>query len=249
MDFGEYIKNCIVIEKYNTKDFIKTDPIQFPRKLYDRGMDIKDIEISAIISSWLSYGSRKVFLPIIRALHEIMNWQPYEFINSRKFASFKGEDSTMYRFYSYNDFYRLCDNLYIYYFYMYNGRSIGDVLKTEDDPLLKLIHMFDNINGFPKNKKSACKRLCLLLRWMVRNDDIVDMGLWNLDKSKLIIPLDTHVHKTALKYGITNRKQANMKTAIEITNYFKENFPDDPSIGDFALYGLGLKETEKIFEL
>ena len=132
---------------------------------------------------------------------------------------------------------------------MYNGRSIGDVLKTEDDPLLKLIHMFDNINGFPKNKKSACKRLCLLLRWMVRDDGIVDMGLWKLDKSKLIIPLDTHVHKTALKYGITKRKQADMKTAIEITNYFKENFPDDPAIGDFALYGLGLKETEKMFEL
>ena len=146
----------------------------------------------------------------------------------------------MYRFYSYNDFYRLCDNLYIYYFYMYNGRSIGDVLKTEDDPLLKLIHMFDNINGFPKNKKSACKRLCLLLRWMVRNDDIVDMGLWNLDKSKLIIPLDTHVHKIALKYGITKRKQADMKTAVEITNFFKRIFPDDPAKGDFALYGWGI---------
>ena len=44
MDFGEYIKNSLIIERYNTKDFIKTDPIQFPRKLYDRGMDIKDIE-------------------------------------------------------------------------------------------------------------------------------------------------------------------------------------------------------------
>ena len=67
MDFGEYIKNSLIIERYNTKDFIKTDPIQFPRKLYDRGMDIKDIEISAIISSWLSYGSRKAFLPVIQS--------------------------------------------------------------------------------------------------------------------------------------------------------------------------------------
>ena len=240
MDFGEYIKNCIVIEKYNTKDFIKTDPIQFPRRLYDCGMDIKDIEISAIISSWLSYGSRKVFLPVIQSLHEIMNWHPYEFIKNRKFESFEGIDSTMYRFYSYDDFYRLCGSLYIRYFYMHDGQSIGDVLKMYDDPLLKLIYMFDHINGFPKNKKSACKRLCLLLRWMVRDDGIVDMGLWKLDKSKLIIPLDTHVHKTALKYGITNRKQADMKTAVDITNFFKRIFPEDPAKGDFALYGLGI---------
>ena len=227
-------------EKYNTKKFIETDPVQFPRKLYDRGMDIKDIEISAIISSWLAYGSRKVFLPVIRVLHEIMNWQPFEFIKNREFASFKDMNFAMYRFNTYADFYRLCDNMYIYYFYMDDGQSIGDVLKTDDDPLLKLIHMFDNINGFPKNKKSACKRLCLLLRWMVRNDDIVDIGLWNLDKKLLIIPLDTHVHQMALKLGITTRTQTNMKTAVEITEFFKRIFPDDPAKGDFALYGWGI---------
>lgn len=247
MDFGEYIKNCIVIEKYNTKDFIKTDPIQFPRKLYDRGMDIKDIEISAIISSWLSYGSRKVFLPIIRILHEKMDWQPYKYIESKKWKRYMHNEQNLYRFHTWNDFYVLCNALHTYCCFL--DFTIEEIIKDDPDPIIGLIKSFDTVKGFPQDKRSACKRICMLLRWMVRDDGIVDMGLWKFPKSELIIPLDTHVHKTALKYGITKRKQADMKTAIEITNYFKESFPDDPAIGDFALYGLGLKETEKIFEL
>ena len=247
MDFGEYIKNCIVIEKYNTKDFIKTDPIQFPRKLYDWGMDIKDIEISAIISSWLSYGSRKAFLPVIQSLHEIMNWQPYNYIKSEKWERYINNDNTLYRFYTWGDFYDLCSALHTYSCCF--GSPIEKTIDYYTDPITGIIVSFSGIKGFPNDKRSACKRICMLLRWMVRDDGIVDMGLWKFPKSELIIPLDTHVHKTALKYGITKRKQADMKTAIEITNYFKESFPDDPAIGDFALYGLGLKETEKIFEL
>lgn len=236
---------ALLADKYNTKDFIKSDPIQFPRRLYDQGARLEDVEISAIISSWLAYGSRSVFFQVIGGLHQIMGWNPYEFIRNRAYKSFRDGKSTLYRFYAYDDFYRLCENLHIYYFSMYKGYAIGDVLLRVDDPFKKLIDMFDNIKGFPTCNKSACKRLNMLLRWMVRNDGIVDMGVWGLDKSKLVIPLDTHVHRMALKLGITKRKQADMETAIEITDYFKAIFPDDPAKGDFALYGLRIDNNKQ----
>ena len=231
-------------DEYNTKEFIESDPIFFPRKLHYFGEGIKDVEISAIIASWMAYGKRSEFMRILDVIHGlIMRYRPYRFIENQQYEIFKDDDRPMYRFYKYSDFYALCFNLYTYYFQIHKGKTIGDVLKEKEDPLIGLIHLFDNIKGFPKNNKSACKKLCMLLRWMVRDDNIVDMGLWNLDKSKLIIPLDTHVHQTALKLGITDRKQADMKTALEVTDFMKEIFPDDPAKGDFALYGLGLDQS------
>ena len=81
----------------------------------------------------------------------------------------------------------------------------------------------------------------MFMRWMVRNDGIVDLGLWKTVNSKdLIIPLDTHVHSMALELGITKRKTTDFKTAMEITDYFKTIWPFDPCLGDFALFGYGV---------
>lgn len=104
-----------------------------------------------------------------------------------------------------------------------------------------LISLFPNQKGIPLNTTSACKRLCLLLRWLIRKDSIVDLGIWNLlPQSELLIPLDTHVFRMAKELNLTNRKQADMKTAVEISNKLKEVFPDDPTLGDFALFGYGI---------
>ena len=79
---------------------------------------------------------------------------------------------------------------------------------------------------------------------MVRNESCVDIGIWhNLRKENILIPLDTHVHEMALELGITKRKQADMKTAIEITNAMREVFPNDPARGDFALFGYGISKA------
>ena len=89
-------------------------------------------------------------------------------------------------------------------------------------------------------KKSACKRLHLFLRWMVRKDTI-DPGPWpGLPASKLIIPLDTHMHRIARSLGFTKKKQANIKTAIEITAQFNKINPDEPVKYDFALTRIGM---------
>ena len=226
--------------QYETKEFIKDDPIRFPHEVANRGGSLRDIEISAILSSWLAYGNRTQFCSRLETLHDMMGYKPYEYLCSQSWRIFKDCDSTMYRFYTYYDFYALFDNLRITYLCIYNGFPIGDVLFCSNDPLQKLIDMFDNIKGFPKNNKSACKRLNMLLRWMARKDSPVDLGLWNIDPSKLIIPVDTHVHRMALDLGLTKRKQADMRTALEITDAMREIWPEDPTKGDFALFGYGI---------
>ena len=90
-------------------------------------------------------------------------------------------------------------------------------------------------------KGSACKRLHLFLRWMVRRDD-VDPGGWdNIPASKLIVPVDTHMHRICLALKLTQRRQADICTAAEITTAFKTVAPDDPVKYDFALTRLGIR--------
>ena len=242
MSLSQETKELLVklADQYETKEFIKDDPVQFPHEVAKRGGSRRDIEISAILSSWLAYGNRKQFCSALQALHELMGYKPVEYLCSQSWRIFKDCNETMYRFFTYHDFYTLFDNLRIYYLHIYKGFTIGEVVDYRDNPLMKLIDMFDNIKGFPKNAESACKRLNMLLRWMARQDSPVDLGLWNIDPSKLIIPVDTHVHRMALDLSLTKRRQADMKTALEITDAMREIWPKDPAKGDFALFGYGI---------
>lgn len=89
------------------------------------------------------------------------------------------------------------------------------------------------------SSSSAMKRWMMYLRWMVRKDHL-DMGLWSVMKpSELIMPLDTHTFKVSRKLGLLNRKQCDLKAAIELTECLKEFDPHDPIKYDFALYRLG----------
>jgi uncharacterized protein (TIGR02757 family) len=111
------------------------------------------------------------------------------------------------------------------------------------DVLNGLISLFIGVKGVPQDTSSACKRLCMFLRWLVRDDGIVDLGLWHIiDKKDLIIPLDTHVFQIATRLNIINKKTSNFHTAQEITNKMKEVFDTDPTKADFALFGFGVNE-------
>ena len=109
-------------------------------------------------------------------------------------------------------------------------------------PLEQLQRLFGDVKGVPDMEtKSGCKRLYMFLRWMCRHGSPVDFGLWTIcDPRNLIIPLDTHVHKQALRLGLVKRRTPDLQTAIEITDRFAEIFPDDPTKGDFALFGYGV---------
>lgn len=91
---------------------------------------------------------------------------------------------------------------------------------------------------------SACKRWCMFLRWMVRRPGSgaagVDLGLWDLDPARLVMPLDTHVRRLAWFTGLTDRRDASWRTAVEVTRSLARLDPEDPLRHDFALAHLGI---------
>ncbi len=93
------------------------------------------------------------------------------------------------------------------------------------------------------SKGSAVKRLMLFLRWMARPADGVDLGLWNVPTSRLVIPLDTHIHKLSRNLGLTSRTSADFRAAQEITAALSRLDSEDPVKYDFALCHLGMLQS------
>jgi uncharacterized protein (TIGR02757 family) len=113
------------------------------------------------------------------------------------------------------------------------GQRLG--LLAADEPLPRGLL---NLLSSPADG-SACKRWCLILRWMVR-DELPDLGLWRLPPRALVIPLDTHVHQLSLLLGLTTRKDSSWRTALQITQALRAVRPEDPLGLDFALAHLGI---------
>ena len=227
---------------YNTKDFIKDDPVQFPHRFSEK----RDIEVSAFITAWISWGNRKQIIRTARHIHsDIFQNEPFAYLQSLRWKTYKDDEQCFYRTVKNSDFHNIMKRLYEVYqhFNTLEDCVLHQFNNGVANPALALSTIFCNIGGIADARKgSPCKRLWFFLRWMVRQDGIVDLGIWKrISPSTLIIPLDTHVHHVAQVMGITSRKSADSKTAQEITDYFKHIFPDDPALGDFALFGYGIE--------
>jgi uncharacterized protein (TIGR02757 family) len=94
----------------------------------------------------------------------------------------------------------------------------------------------------PLTSPSACKRLLLYLRWMVRPADGIDLGLWSarVSPARLLIPVDVHIHRLARNLGLTTRPTASWAAAEEITAHLARLRPEDPVFYDFALCHMGM---------
>jgi len=242
---------------YHSFDFNKAvlnDPIKFPRKYHSP----LDIEISAIISALFSYGSIKCFCLFLEKVFKITGESPADFIINFKPSKLSEKLNLKYRFASTHDIVALLyviqqllkKNNYtlenIFSSSLINisvpavhaiSNFVKEALKTD----LKAVYGKDIktkgfLHFFPDPEKgSPCKRLNLFLRWMVRNRDI-DFGLWKIFKpSQLIVPLDIHIFKISKKLGLTKKKTQSLKTAIEITDFFRKINPEDPLKYDFII--------------
>lgn len=235
-------------EQYETAEFIQSDPVQIPHR-YDSRVNI---EISAFVTAWIAWGSRKQIIQKADFIdREIFKGAPYHYIvgtdtqgTAPEWKQYKGSKENFYRTFTYADFHDLCARLHHVYT---NWESMEAAIKysheINGEPSLQtLFSLFGSVKGIPDGTtQTACKRLCMFLRWMCRKGSPVDFGLWDVcDPHNLIIPLDTHVHKQALRLGLVKRRTPDLQTAIEITDRFAEIFPDDPTKGDFALFGYGV---------
>ncbi|MEW6614971.1 MAG: TIGR02757 family protein [Thermodesulfobacteriota bacterium] len=236
--------------RYNRREFVHPDPLEF---LYHYE-DIRDREIVGLVASALAYGRVQQILKSVSFVLQRMQPSPSLFLShaSREallldFAGFK------HRFTTREDIVSMLLGIKgIIERYGSLQACFVAGINDCDSTILPAISAFakelnTEQNGSPNSllpsptKGSACKRLNLFLRWMVRKDE-VDPGGWDTVKaSKLIVPLDTHMHRICLSLKITGRKQADIRTATEITAAFRTISPDDPVRYDFALTRLGIR--------
>lgn len=250
-ELKEYLDEKVAV--YNRPAFIEKDPICIPHRFSLK----QDIEISGLFAAVLAWGNRT---SIINSCNKIMEWmdnQPYDFIRNHK-------DTDLKRFLHFaHRTFNTTDLLYFIYFLQYHYTShssledafTGEAIYNEANvkgALVRFHRYFFSIEHPERTKKhiatpernSACKRLNMYLRWMVRKDDCgVDFGLWNkITPAQLVCPLDVHVARVAHRLELLPADKADWKNAEALTALLKELNPDDPAIYDYALFGLGMAE-------
>ncbi len=249
-------------KEYDLKSRIEHDPIEFPHR-YNKP---EDIEIAGLIASSLAYGKVTLFKPVINKILSITssNGSLKEFIiNFEPAKDAKLFSGIKYRFNSEKDIIALIYSIksalieygslkkLFYSFYNSGDNNITNALtgfvkyfmSLDLSPVYGKKGYSDGMKQFfpSPSEGSACKRLNLYLRWMVRSDDGVDFGIWNkIPPSKLIIPLDTHTARICTHLGLTRLKTTGWKMAEEITDNLKILAPEDPVKYDFALCHLGI---------
>ncbi len=227
-----------LVGKYNVPSFIDRDPVQFPRSF----TRLQDIEISAVLTSVITWGKRNTILKDAEKLHTLMDPGPYDYIMNKEWMALLHSRRNIHRTFFDHDLYDLCRGLYSFYL---ENDSLESLFTPENGGILEGLVRFGqmantrHISG--SIKTSPCKRTNLLLRWLVRNDRIVDLGVWKkIRPADLIIPLDTHVSKISRQlWNEYLPKTDRMATALKITEYLREMCPEDPCKYDFALFGLG----------
>lgn len=222
--------------EYNVPSFIAEDPVQFPRKYMG---SIADAEISGVLTALLSFGNRKAILKAATRLDGLFRGNPRKWLMSLQFLKdIPDNEKSFYRTIPNNTMRKWCRQLYYVYSVHYSLECYVWFWCKENEGMTP-IRVLQDLFGF--SRTSASKRLCMFLRWMVRNDGIVDLGLWtDFSPADLTIPLDTHVIAQAKALGILPHGGSTMATAVKLTNYFRGIFPNDPLLGDFALFGHGI---------
>lgn len=229
------------VEKINVPAYIETDPVQFPHK-YNH---LPDREVVAFLTATITWGNRKMILNSASRMLEKMGSSPFDYIMSEGYAKL-GSDNIHRTFFE-KDLAYLCRGLRACY---QNHSSLEEVFSGKPS-LWEGIDAFRsalaaaNDGLFSKHvsnptTNSACKRLHLALRWLVRNDGIVDLGIWStISQTDLYIPLDVHVGRVSRKLGILNRNQNDRKSVESLTDILRGFCPEDPVKYDFALFGIG----------
>ncbi|WP_439882208.1 TIGR02757 family protein [Pontibacter sp. MBLB2868] len=241
------------VKKYNRPDFIPNDPVSIPHRFAKK----QDIEISGFFAAILAWGQRKTIINNCVRLMQLMDNTPHQFIlehqeqDLHRFLGFKHR--------TFND----TDLLYLLHFFKWyytNNESLETAftgknheLKSQKERLEHFHDLVFSLEDAPHRtrkhiatpaRKSACKRLNMYLRWMVRSDNCgVDFGIWNTMKmSDLICPCDVHVERVGRKLGLITRKGMDWQTAEELTAHLRAFDPTDPVKYDYALFGLGVEE-------
>lgn len=236
------------LKQYNRPGFIPNDPISIPHLFSKK----QDIEIAGFFAATLAWGQRVTIINKCRELMELMDNSPYEFVLGHTDKDLKRLLHFKHRTFNPTDL------LYFIHFFRKHYLGFGSL----EDAFLHGENMKERLVNFNKYffsfeaprrtqkhvatpaRNSACKRLNMFLRWMVRSDDQgVDFGIWSrILPSELMAPMDVHVGRVSRQLGLVQRPQTDWKTTIELTERLREMDPADPIKYDLALFGIGIEE-------
>ncbi len=238
------------VELYNQPRFIENDPVCIPHQFNKQ----QDVEIAGLFAAVLAWGKRKTIINKCNELIQRMDGSPYDYVINHKSADLRRLEGFVHR--TFND----TDLLYFIQFlniYFRQHQSLETAFIPENglikEGIIKFRELFFSLPDYPHRtkkhipdpeRKSACKRINMYLRWMVRKDNKgVDFGIWrNISPATLICPCDVHVERVARKLGLIKRKNLDWGTAEELTEALRNFDPEDPVKYDFALFGLGIVE-------
>tara|TARA_Y100001970_G_scaffold144399_1_gene177336 strand:- start:738 stop:1511 length:774 start_codon:yes stop_codon:yes gene_type:complete len=247
-DLKEFLEEKYL--KYNNKNFIEFDPIKIPHSFTKK----EDIEISAFLTSIISWGNRKMIIKNAKDLMNKMDLSPYDFIINSNQKDIQSIDFCHRTFNSMDlhFFIKSLKNIYknhgglekifsVNYenkWLFKNIKSLKEIFFSIDHPIRTKKHISDPSKG------SACKRINMFLRWMVRKDTHgIDFGIWNkISPSKLSCPLDIHTHRIGRKLGLIKSKQSDIKTLKELDIKLRKFDEKDPVKYDYALFSIGIND-------
>jgi uncharacterized protein (TIGR02757 family) len=237
--------------QYNNPAFIESDPIQIPHRYSLK----EDIEISSFLTATIAWGNRKMIIKNANKMMELLGNSPYDFVMNHKTSDLDKFDGFVHRTFNSEDFKYFIKSLKNIYL---NYEGIESVFQKHVDEtnIQPAIHKFKtiffSINHHRRTQKhvgdpmkgSAAKRINMMLRWLIRDDNAgVDFGIWKtISPSTLSCPLDVHSGNVARKLGLLTRKQNDAKGLLELDNNLRKLDPKDPVKYDFALFGLGVFE-------
>jgi len=239
---------------YNRPNFIELDPISIPHRFTKK----QDIEIAGFFAAILAWGQRKTILNKCNELLGCMDNSPHDFMVNHTDGDLKAVLGFKHR--TFNDIDALYFIHFLSWFYRHQDSLekaflIGQTgaIDSMESMLIQFQRHFFSLEDAPGRTKkhisspatrSACKRINMYLRWMVRQDEQgVDFGIWKqISPAQLICPCDLHVDRVGRKLGLITRKQTDWGTAVELTQVLRSFDPLDPVKYDFALFGLGVEE-------
>ncbi len=237
-------------ERYNTPEFVETDPIQIPHSFSKK----ENVEISGLLTATIAWGRRDMIIKNARKMMELLDNDPFDFImnasdkdydHCKNFVhrTFNGEDFVFF-LKSLRNIYKNHGGLEQIFTSAYKkNKSIKESIAYFRKIFLEISHLQRSEKHIANvNKNSAAKRINLFLMWLVRNDGRgVHFGLWkNIDTADLMLPLDVHTANMSRSLGLLRRKQNDWKAVEELTSNLKKFDPQDPVKYDFALFGLDL---------
>ena len=251
MEVSKEIRELLDSEaaRINHPSFIEKDPVQFPRRFES----LQDIEIVSFLAATLAWGNRKMICRDIEKMLSLMDNEPYKYMMDRGFEDLDPKVNIHRTFFASHLQHFLKGLRKIYQDYgSLDAFAYANKVGEEEAPSWKLVELINKVlleeNGescsrcLPLNlNQSALKRINMALRWLVRDDGIVDLGLWkSIPKNKLYIPLDVHVGNVSRELGLLTRKANDRKSVEELTKVLRQIKPEDPAIYDFALFGIGV---------